>query len=49
MKWAGFLIEYRKESAKIKAKSKKETRQLSKADISDFKLECAKTFVMKFC
>ena len=30
------IIEYRKEFAKITAKSKKETRQSSKVDIADF-------------
>ena len=44
-----WLIEYIKKFSKIKAKGKKETRQSSKADISDFKLECAKTFLTKFC
>ena len=27
----------------------KKTKQSSKTDISDFKLECVKTFLMKFC
>ena len=43
---ATWLIEYREEFAKITAKHarqyKKETRQSSKTDISDFKIECAK-------
>ena len=39
-----WLIEYRTESSKITAKSKKKqkTRQSSKSDISDFKIECVK-------
>ena len=31
------------------AKSLKQTRHSSKTDISGFKLECAKMFLMKFC
>ena len=46
-------MEYREEFAKITAKNarqyKKETRQSSKTDISDFKLSVPKTFLMKFC
>ena len=41
------LIEYRKELAKVTAKVK-ETRQFSKTNISDSKLECSKMFLMKF-
>ena len=36
-----------KKVRKITAKIEK-TRQSSKEDISDFKLECAKVFLMKF-
>ena len=36
--------------AKVTAKSlKKPPRQSSMTDVSDFKLECAKMFLMKFC
>ena len=38
-----------KKLAKIAAKSLKKTRQSSKTDISDFKLECGKMFLIKFC
>ena len=41
------LIEYRKKLAKITAKSKKKTRQSLKTDVSDFKTECTKMFLMK--
>ena len=34
---------------KNKSKKFKKGRQSSKSDISNFKLECAKTFLMKFC
>ena len=34
--------------AKITAKFLKKTRQTSKTDISDLKLECDKMFLMKF-
>ena len=43
------LIECTKELAKTAAKIYKKTRQSSKTGIPDFKLECAKTFLMKFC
>ena len=43
------FIEYRKELAKITAKSLEKLRQLSKTHVSDFKLECAKMFLMNFC
>ena len=43
------LIEYRSKLAKRTAKRKKKSRQLSKTDVSDCKLECAKIFIMKFC
>ena len=38
-----------KKVSKNNRKKLKKTRQLSKADISDFKLECAKMFLMNFC
>ena len=38
-----------KRVSKNYSKKLKKTRQSSKADILDFKLECAKTFLMKFC
>ena len=34
---------------KNNSKKLKKTRQSSKTDISDIKLECAKMFLMKFC
>ena len=44
------LIEYGRELAKITAKSKK--KKIIDKDryfISNFKIECAKTFLIKFC
>ena len=41
-----YLIEYRKKLAKITAKCKKQTGPSSKIDVSGFKLECAKMFLM---
>ena len=38
-----------KKVSKNNRKKLKKTRQLSKADISDFKLECTKMFLMKCC
>ena len=46
------LIGCRKGLAKITAKSYHQDNrqgQSSRTDISDFKLECAKTFLIKFC
>ena len=44
-----WLIEYRKELAKITAKSGKKARQSSETNTSDLKLQSAKTILMKFC
>ena len=44
-----FISRVQKKLAKITAKSKKKkTRQSSKTDVSDFKIECTKMLLMRF-
>ena len=44
-----YLINRTQKNSKNNSKKLRKTRQLSQKDILDSKLECAKTFLMKFC